>query len=97
MKRREFLKNGMAITALATMSTLLTSPSLLSGVSEAGAGCVATPLFSTYSANSAAMLRNERILVDYCTAKSLKTPHFFQIASTSPLHVFGERAPMIDI
>lgn len=92
MKRREFLKNGMAITALAA-----TSPLLLSGVAKSVTFPDATRLFVVCSGQNAALFRGERILIDYCTAKSFKTPHFSQSASTYQSSIPGERLPMFEL
>lgn len=97
MKRREFLKKGMAITALAA-----TSPLLLSGPVEAAETTAisgATPLSVTTLERHAAHPHTDRMLVDYCTARSLKTPYFPQIIgpSTRQSLVSGGQLSMLDI
>jgi len=87
MKRRDFLKNGITITALA--ATSINAPyNIIRGETTIAANSGATPLFTTTSGHHATLFRSERMLVDYCTARSLKTPQ-------SPIP--GERLPMFEL
>jgi hypothetical protein len=93
MQRRDFLKRGMTITVLAAAS-----PHLLTGTTETAASSGLTTSFVTSSGHHAAFFRGERVLVDYCTARSLKTPHLLHILGPSAGQrlVPGERLPMAD-
>ena len=87
MKRRDFLKTGVTITALAAIS--INSPyNIVYGETPIAVNSDTTPLFTTTSGQNATLFRSERILVDYCTARSLKMPQ-------SPIS--GERLPMFDL